>query len=146
VAPRPRAGCRSPTACAPPLADALARAASAGLVTRVPAERERHSFAHALVRETLYEDLSPAERRRLHGEVGRALEDLRKADLEPHLAELASHFELAGSAGDVDKAIDYAARAARRAMRLHAYEEAAGHFERFCSYTPDPERPVPWAN
>ena len=43
---------------------------------------------------------------------------------------MAYHFFQAAGAGNSDKAIDYATRAAKRAITLLAYEEAAGHYER----------------
>src|SRR2546428_13002956 len=45
--------------------------------------------------------------------------------LEPHLTGRAHHFFQAAPGGDVGKAIDYATRAAQRALALTAYEEAA---------------------
>jgi hypothetical protein len=51
----------------------------------------RFRFAHALVHETLYEELPARERRRLHDRVGAALVELRGDDFEGYLAELAHH-------------------------------------------------------
>ena len=83
------------------------------------------AFAHALVRETLLDNLGPRRRAELHAAVGRTLERRYAADLEPHLAELAHHFLQAGAQGDVERAIGYGERAAQRALALAAYEEAA---------------------
>ena len=47
----------------------------------------RYRFAHALIRETLYEALRPSQRARLHRHVGDAIER-RSADDE-HLSALA---------------------------------------------------------
>ena len=44
---------------------------------------------------------------------------------EPHLAEIAHHFFEAAPGGDVDRAVEYAQRAADHAVRLLAYEEGA---------------------
>jgi len=62
----------------------------------------------------------------MHRRIGEVLEELHRANLEPHLAELAYHF-LAGavSPADVAKAVDYARRAGDRAAALLAHEEAA---------------------
>jgi tetratricopeptide (TPR) repeat protein len=84
----------------------------------------RLRFSHALIRDVLYDELPQARRIRLHREIGGALEDVYR-DPESHLAELAHHFVSAAPAGDVEKAVDYARRAAERAARLLAYEEAA---------------------
>ena len=66
----------------------------------------------------------------LHGRVGSILERIYGTHLDPHVAELAYHFfEAAQSGGDVKKAIHYATRAAARAERQLAYEDAAHHCE-----------------
>ena len=91
---------------------------------------EGYAFAHPLIQETLYQGLSGPRRRRLHRRVGEALEALYGADLQTqNLSELAHHFYRAvvggPSAGQVvDKAIDYASRAAGQALSQVAYEEA----------------------
>lgn len=82
-----------------------------------------------MIRETLYEDLPTALRIDLHRRIGEALEDTYRSNLEPHLAQLAHHFSCAAPGGDVDKAIDYAAGAGRRALAQLAYEDAAGWYE-----------------
>lgn len=110
------------------IAESLARASSAGLVTRSPGGVARHAFAHALIRETLYGDLGPADRVTLHRRIGEGLEELHRADPEPHLAELAHHFSEAEC--DAPRAIGYTTRAGKRAMKLLAFEEAVKHYER----------------
>jgi eukaryotic-like serine/threonine-protein kinase len=108
----------------------LGEVLAAGMVVETSAAPGRFSFSHALVRETLYDDLAPGERASLHRRVGEALEGLYGTNPQPHLAELAHHFLRAGPAGDWGKAIDYAIRAGRRARRELAYEEGAAHFQR----------------
>jgi predicted ATPase len=108
----------------------LGEVLAAGMVVEISAPLGRFSFSHALVRETLYDDLGTAERARLHRRVGEILEGLYGANPEPHLAELAHHFLRAGPAGDPTRAIDYSIRAARRASSLLAHDEAAVNYER----------------
>jgi tetratricopeptide (TPR) repeat protein len=103
-------------------------ALEARLLTSVPGARGRLRFAHALIRETLYERLTTPRRVQLHRRAGEALERLYAANPEPHLAELAYHFFEAAPGGDVDKAVAYAIRASEQALTVLAYEEAA----RFC--------------
>jgi class 3 adenylate cyclase len=107
------------------LLEVLEEAVGARVVAEVPRTAGRYSFTHALIRETLYEELSTARRVRLHRQIGEVLEGLHREALDPHLAELAHHFSEAAPGGDVDKAIDYARRAGERAAALLAYEEAA---------------------
>jgi len=92
---------------------------------------EGYAFAHPLIQETLYQGLSGPRRRRLHRRVGEALEALYGADLQAqNLSELAHHFYQAAPGGGpstkqvVDKAIDYALKAAEGALSQVAYEEA----------------------
>jgi tetratricopeptide (TPR) repeat protein len=109
---------------------ALGEAVDSGVIVERPASLGRYAFSHALIRETLCDDLGPQRRGLLHRAVGQALEALYAADPEPHVAELAHHFFVAATAGEGAKAIDYSVRAGERAMALFAYEEASDHFER----------------
>ncbi|HVF79906.1 MAG TPA: AAA family ATPase [Solirubrobacteraceae bacterium] len=112
------------------LDEALGPAVGCGVIAERAAALGVYAFSHGLIRETLYDDLGPQRRGRLHREVGLVLEELYAADPEPRVAELAHHFHAAATAGELDKAIDYSVRAGQRAMKLVAYEEAADHFER----------------
>jgi DNA-binding winged helix-turn-helix (wHTH) protein len=85
----------------------------------------RYAFSHALVRQTLYDELRAPQRIALHRRVGEALEVAWGARADAPLAELAHHFFEAAPGAGVDKALDYAVRAARRAHELLAYEESA---------------------
>jgi tetratricopeptide (TPR) repeat protein len=109
---------------------ALSEAVDCGVVVERPATIGAYGFSHGLIREALYDDLGPQRRGLVHRSVGIALEELYAADPEPHVAELAHHFFVAATAGELAKAIDYSVRAGRRAMSLVAYEEASDHFER----------------
>ena len=102
------------------LEDALA----VRIVTDVPGATGRLRFGHALIRDTLYDELPPARRLALHGLAGEALERVHASDLGPHLAEVAHHFVQAAPAGEGDRAVEYARRAGERAASLLAYEEA----------------------
>ncbi len=107
----------------------LGDAITHGLVVAHPGAPDRYRFSHALVRETLYEELGPAERMRLHCRVGEILEQIHGDDLEPHLAELAHHF-LRSPAPGSGKGIEYSVRAGRHAATSFAYEEAVEHYRR----------------
>jgi DNA-binding CsgD family transcriptional regulator len=114
------------------LLELLEEAETARIVGAVPGRLGRWRFAHALVREVLYEGLPAARRVRLHGRVGQALEAVYAADPGPQLAELAHHFIEAapGRQELVPRAVQVATLAGRRAMDLLAWEEATGLFER----------------
>ncbi len=110
------------------LAEALDEAEATRIIAAVPDAPGSYRFAHALLRETLYEELTSMRRIRLHREAGLALEAWYAADMEPHLAELAHHFVHAAAGGEVERAITYATLAAERSGRLLAYEEAARQY------------------
>ncbi len=109
---------------------ALGAAVGSGVLVERAAALGAYSFSHGLIRETLYDDLGPQRRATLHRAVAHALEELYGADPEPHVAELAHHFFVAATTGELEKAIDYSVRAGERALGLIAYEEASAHFER----------------
>ncbi|HEX2303045.1 MAG TPA: BTAD domain-containing putative transcriptional regulator [Gaiella sp.] len=111
------------------LLDVLDQAVAARVVTDVPGTTGRLRFAHALIRDTLYDGLTPARRVALHRSAGEALEDLYARHREPHLTELAHHFALAAPGGDAAKAVDYARQAGDHASQLLAHEEAARLYE-----------------
>jgi hypothetical protein len=110
------------------LAPQLAEAQRAGLVTELPQDALRYRFNHILIRETIYQDLGAAERERLHGRVGRALE-ARGGTRPEGLAELSHHFLRAPAGAERRRAALYARRAGEHALRGYAHEEAAGHFQ-----------------
>ncbi len=110
--------------------DALDEATAAALVSEVRGGAEQFTFRHALIRTTLYEELSAPRRARLHQRVGEALEDLVQATPGVRVEELAYHWLAATHAADVGKAIGYARQAGERALAGLAFEEAAAHFER----------------
>ena len=70
--------------------NALEEAEREGLVTEVAGSLGRHRFAHGLVRESLYEELSAADQAELHGRIGEALEALHAGAADPPVAELAT--------------------------------------------------------
>jgi class 3 adenylate cyclase/tetratricopeptide (TPR) repeat protein len=89
----------------------------------------RARFAHALVRATLYDELSRARRVALHRKVAEAIEGIFAEDLDDHLPALAQHWARAAApAAETSRAVDYARRAGDRALAQLAYDEAAGWY------------------
>ena len=109
-----RASCRATR-----LAEALDAALAAHLIREEPGRPGRFAFAHALVREAIYDQLPAARRALLHGRVAEALERAGGDD-----AELAHHFLLAGGPADEGRRALGARRAHARWQGL-AYEDAA---------------------
>ncbi len=87
---------------------------------------DRFLFGHALVRDTVYEELGPSRRERMHATLATLLE--ARPDASARTAEIARHWAAAGNR-HVDKAWRSAAAAGRSAMSAHAAEESATHFE-----------------
>jgi DNA-binding winged helix-turn-helix (wHTH) protein/tetratricopeptide (TPR) repeat protein len=110
--------------------ETLDEAVRARVVVESPEAPGRYAFSHALIQQSIYEELSTPVRVRMHRELGELLEEVYRAAPEPHLDVLAHHFFQAAPGGDVDKAVDYAARAGRAAVRLFGYEDAADWFTR----------------
>lgn len=105
--------------------DALDEACAAQLLR--PEPDERFAFTHDKIREVLYEEQNPIRRRRLHARIGVALEKLHARDLEPHAADLAYHFS---EGGELEKGLEFSLRAAGRAVKVFATEEAILHLSR----------------
>ena len=114
---------------------ALEEAQAASLIDE-SADPGSYQFAHALVRDTLYDELPSLRRARLHKRIAAALETQYQGDLTPCLSVLAHHAHAAGPAGDIAKAIEYATRAAERATAMQAHEEAARHYLLACGALP----------
>jgi class 3 adenylate cyclase/tetratricopeptide (TPR) repeat protein len=112
------------------LFDALDEAAVASIVREVPGTVGRYTFAHALVRSALYEELTTNRRVRMHWRIGEALEARYERNINAHLDELAYQFVEGALAGDPAKAVDYCRRAGEHAESELAFEAAAHHFER----------------
>ena len=122
------AGTLSAVVARPPeevLAD-LAPAQEVGVLLAAPARAPSASylFAHPLLRESLYQDLSPAPRAELHLAVADSLCRRFAGDLDEHLATVASHYVAAAGLGGAEKAVEFCRRAAGRASRLAARDEA----------------------
>jgi DNA-binding SARP family transcriptional activator len=121
--------------------DALDEAVAAGLL--VEAGRCEYAFAHALVRQALYDALGAARQMRLHRQLGETLEALD--DTRTRVEELAYHFARAAADGQGTKAAGYALAAGRGATARLGYEEAAAHYERglhSLTVAPQPHEPL----
>ncbi len=111
----------------------LAAATQAGMVELCEDSRADYRFTHALIRETLYDEISTLDRLRLHGRVANTLVATHASDLEPALSRIAHHYYETAAIGSLDQAVEYAMRAADYALRIHAYEETLVHCDQLIS-------------
>ncbi len=109
---------------------ALCEAERAGVLRRLDGPLVSYRYAHALVRDLLYDQLAHSDRARFHGLVAAAMRALNLEADPDKLAELAHHFLQAAPVYDEGLALVYAERAARVAVARLAHEEAALHFDR----------------
>jgi ABC-type oligopeptide transport system substrate-binding subunit len=87
----------------------------------------RYRFTHTLFQQYLYSNFSPGERRLLHGEVAKALEDFYQGEGDDVSVQLARHY---AEAGQTAQAVDYLLRAGDRARNLFAHQEAVEFYQR----------------
>jgi class 3 adenylate cyclase len=114
--------------------DELLRRIEEALGARVIEEMEaagRYRFTHALMQETLLDELSTTRRVRLHGQVGEALERRWGDRAEQNASRLAHHFVESATltARHAEKALRYAKLAAEAAEKQSAWAEAARWYE-----------------
>jgi tetratricopeptide (TPR) repeat protein/tRNA A-37 threonylcarbamoyl transferase component Bud32/DNA-binding Lrp family transcriptional regulator len=109
------------------LLDLIEKLLKTGLVKhRVIRGEDVCSFADIIVRDVVYEEVSPFRRKKLHNTVGCALEKVYAKRIEEHLGELALHFL---ESGEKDKALDYFLKAGEKASKIYANNEAASYFQ-----------------
>jgi class 3 adenylate cyclase/tetratricopeptide (TPR) repeat protein/predicted amidohydrolase len=84
-------------------------------------------FKHALTREVVYDSILKNTRKRLHNEIGSALEEIHKDNPDEYYAVLAEHF-IAG--GNYDKAVQYCRLAERKAEKAASLNDAITYAQR----------------
>ena len=106
------------------LLDALDEAAGAQLIAADLGDS--FSFTHDKIREVLYEELNPIRRRRLHRHVAEGLEQ-HCTRSQCAVEKLAHHYI---QAGDHQRGLKYAKKAAEEAARVFAFDEAIAAYGR----------------
>jgi len=105
--------------------DALDAALGAQLVQPASGDVESYDFAHALIRHTLYGELSPSRQVRLHRGIAEAMERLYGDRVMEHAAELAYQYHRSAGLPGAERGADYAIAAADQAERLPAWDQVA---------------------
>lgn len=86
-----------------------------------------YQFQHALIRETLYEELRPLRRRKLHRKVAAAMEQLAADKVVSHAPAVVAHHLIAGAQDE--KAVPYLCQAGEAAWQVYANAEAIEYLE-----------------
>jgi DNA-binding CsgD family transcriptional regulator/tetratricopeptide (TPR) repeat protein len=113
----------------PRVLSGLEPAVEAGILQPITAVSGSYQFTHALIRETIYEDLPTVDRLKLHERAADALASIHFSHLESALTRIAHHYHEAATLGDSAKAVIFALRAAESAIRIGAYEDAILHYD-----------------
>jgi DNA-binding CsgD family transcriptional regulator/tetratricopeptide (TPR) repeat protein len=123
--------------------DALDEALAAQILA-VTRTRDAFTFAHALIRHTLYGELSPPRQARLHGRVAQALEKSSGDHLSPARAgEIAFQYHRSAGLPGSERGVDFALVAADQAEVAAAHDSAARVLRMALDLLPadDPRRP-----
>ncbi len=110
--------------------DQMDEAISARIVEELPGPMGKYQFRHALMQQTLAENIPAGGKIRLHARIGEALEKAYGEDSGQHAAQLAHHFTQAVSVLGDEKMLRYSLLAGERALSSYAHEEAVQHFAR----------------
>lgn len=103
------------------LLDSLDEAMSAQLASA--GAGDQFAFTHDKIREVLYEELNPIRRRRMHRLAAQSLEGRTGiASSTPGATEKVAYHLI--EAGEYERALPYAKKAAKEALRVFAYDEA----------------------
>jgi DNA-binding CsgD family transcriptional regulator/tetratricopeptide (TPR) repeat protein len=101
------------------------------IVQPMPAAGENwYRFRHALVRDAVYDSVSPSRRAYWHAAVLELMEQRLGALVEEHAADLAHHAARAEALVGRSRVVKYSRMAGERMLATHAFEEALRHFER----------------
>jgi DNA-binding CsgD family transcriptional regulator len=107
---------------------ALGQAIAHGMIEEVPSRGLSFRFTHELVRRALYDRIGALRRAELHLQVGETLERTTEGDGNGRVADLAYHFGAAAPIDGPERAITYAMRAGRAALRSLDFDGADMRF------------------
>ncbi len=112
------------------LLDVLEEALNARVIEELSGSVGRYQFTHALIQETLTDDLSLTRRVRLHARIAETLEALYGDRTKDHAVELAHHFAQAEAMLGSDKLVEYSLFAGQAALVAYAFEDAEAIYRR----------------
>jgi class 3 adenylate cyclase/tetratricopeptide (TPR) repeat protein len=86
--------------------------------------QSNYIFKHALTREVVYDSILAKKKKKLHEEIGNAIEELFKDSLSEHYEVLAEHYFLSEN---YSKADEYLKLAGRKAEKAASFPDAIAH-------------------
>jgi tetratricopeptide (TPR) repeat protein len=86
--------------------------------------QSNYIFKHALTREVVYDSILAKRKKKLHEEIGNAIEELYRDNLSEHYEVLSEHYFLSENHS---KAAEYSKLAARRAEKTASFNDAIAH-------------------
>jgi DNA-binding SARP family transcriptional activator/predicted negative regulator of RcsB-dependent stress response len=107
--------------------DGLGELLDRRLVREVDAGGTHFTFSHQLIAAAVYAQMPSEARSRRHRRAGSIIEDIYSEQIEQYAGDLAAHFD---RGGEPERAAEYYCLAARRALTLHANDEAKTLAER----------------
>ncbi|MEX2246226.1 MAG: protein kinase [Dehalococcoidia bacterium] len=120
----------------PAALDAIDEALAAQLL-RAGGGADSYEFTHALIRHTLYGELSPSRQVRLHRQVAEAMERAYGDRASEHAAELAYQYHRSAAIPGAERGAEYALAAADAAEAEYAHEAAAAFLRMSLDLLPD---------
>jgi len=89
--------------------------------------QSNYIFKHALTREVVYDSILAKRKKKLHEEIGNAIEELYRDNLSGHYEVLAEHFI---KSENYEKGAEYSRLAARKAQKAASFKDAIIHGEK----------------
>jgi class 3 adenylate cyclase/tetratricopeptide (TPR) repeat protein len=86
--------------------------------------QSNYLFKHALTREVVYDSILAKRKKKLHEEIGKAIEELYKDNLSEHYEVLAEHYFLSEN---YLKSAEYSRLAGRKAEKAASFSDAIAH-------------------
>ena len=86
---------------------------------------DTYDFTHALIRHTLYAELSPSRQVRLHRQIAEVMEQVYGDRVNEHAAELAYQYDRSAVLPSAERGVSHAIAAADRAAAAYARDEVA---------------------
>ena len=106
----------------------LDAAAASALVRELSDTPGHYSFVHALIQQTVYEQLGRTRQARAHRQIAETLDAICGDHPESRVGELARHWAAAAHRDAVAKALHYTRQAADRALAAFAPGDALGYY------------------